>query len=76
VGGFTPEQRFFISWAQVWRTNIREAEQRRLITVDPHAPGRFRAIGPLVNLPTFCDAFNIAPGAPMCRPPEERAKIW
>ena len=49
IDGFTPEQRFFISFAQIWRSNIREAEQRRLITVDPHSPGQFRAIGPLVS---------------------------
>jgi putative endopeptidase len=59
IDGFTPEQRFFISFAQVWRTNIREAETRRLITVDPHSPGKFRAVGPLVNFQEFFDAFDI-----------------
>jgi len=47
IDGFTPEQRFFISFAQVWRMNVREAEVRRLITVDPHSPGKFRANGTL-----------------------------
>jgi putative endopeptidase len=74
--GFTPEQRFFISFAQIWRSNIREAEQRRLITVDPHSPGQFRAIGPLVNLQFFYDAFGITFGQPTLRPQEQRAKIW
>ncbi len=76
IDDFTPEQRFFISFAQVWRTNIREAETRRLITVDPHSPGRFRAVGPLVNFQEFFDAFGIKEGAPMWRAPELRAKIW
>ena len=76
IDGFTPEQRFFISFAQIWRTNIRDAEARRLITVDPHSPGQFRAIGPLVNLQSFDDAFGIKEGDPMWRPLAERAKIW
>ena len=76
IDGFTPEQRFFLSLAQLWRTNWREAELRRRITVDPHSPGQFRAIGPHVNLPEFYDTFGIKAGAPMWRAPELRAKIW
>jgi putative endopeptidase len=76
IDGFTPEQRFFLSFSQIWRTNCRDAETRRLITVDPHSPGQFRAIGPSVNLQGFFDAFGIKPGAPMWRPPEVRAVIW
>jgi putative endopeptidase len=76
IDGFTPEQRFFISLAQIWRTNIREAEARRLVTVDPHSPGQFRAIGPHVNLQQFYDAFDIKNGSAMWRDPELRAKIW
>jgi putative endopeptidase len=76
IDGFTPEQRFFISFAQVWRMNVREAEVRRLITVDPHSPGKFRANGTLMNTPEFFTAFDIPPGTPMWRSPEQRAKIW
>lgn len=76
IDGFTPEQRFFLSLAQLWRTNWREAELRRRITVDPHSPGQFRAIGPHVNLQAFYDAFDIKKGARMWRAPELRAKIW
>ncbi len=76
IDGFTPEQRFFISFAQIWRTNIRDAEAARLVTVDPHSPGQFRAVGPLVNFPTFYEAFGIEAGDPMWRSPEQRAKIW
>jgi putative endopeptidase len=76
IDGFTPEQRFFLSLSQIWRTNCRDAEMRRLITVDPHSPGKFRAIGPHVNLQEFYDAFRIGPDAPMWRAPELRARIW
>jgi putative endopeptidase len=76
IDGFTPEQRFFISFAQIWRTNIRDAEQRRLVTVDPHSPGRFRAVGPLENVALFYDAFSITTNEPMWRPTELRAKTW
>jgi putative endopeptidase len=76
INGLTPEQRFFISFAQVWRTNVREAEARRLVLTDPHSPGRFRAVGPLVNYKEFYDAFGIKPGDPMWRAPELRARLW
>ncbi len=76
IDGLTPEQRFFLSWAQVWRTNMRENELRQRLAVDPHSPGMIRAIGPLVNLQPFYDAFGIREGDPMWRRPEDRAKIW
>jgi putative endopeptidase len=76
IDGLTPEQRFFISFAQIWRTNIRDAEAQRLVTVDPHSPGKFRAYGPLLNVQEFYDAFDIKPDSPMWLPPEKRAVIW
>lgn len=76
IDGFTPEQRFFLSLAQLWRTNTREEEARRLVTTDTHSPGQFRAIGPHVNVQEFHDAFAIKPGTPMYRTPELRARIW
>ena len=76
IDGLTPEQRFFISLSQLWRTNCRDAEARRLVTVDPHSPGQFRAIGPHVNQNEFFAAFGIKDGMPMWRAPELRAKIW
>lgn len=57
VDGFTPEQRFFIAWAQIWRQNIREEELRRLLTMDPHAPARYRAVLPAINDQDFDLAF-------------------
>jgi putative endopeptidase len=76
IDGFTPEQRFFISFAQIWRTNVRDDEAKRLVTVDPHSPGQFRSYGPLLNVQEFYDAFGIKPGAPVWRAPELRAEIW
>jgi len=76
VDGFTPEQRFFLSWAQVWRQNCREPETRRLVVIDPHAPGAFRVRGAVENLDAFYDAFRVAPGQPMWRPQEARVAIW
>jgi putative endopeptidase len=76
IDGFTPEQRFFLSFSQLWRTNIRDDEQRRLISTDPHSPGKFRAVGPIMNLQEFYDAFDIKEGAKMWRQPALRAKIW
>ncbi len=76
IDGFTAEQRFFISWAQMWRTQFRDDAMRLQVARGPHAPGNFRAIGPLVNHPAFFEAFGIKAGDPMWRAPEERAKIW
>jgi putative endopeptidase len=76
LDGFTPEQRFYLSFAQIWRTNIRPAEQQRLITVDPHSPGRFRAYGPLLHVAEFYQAFDIKEGSPLWLVPEKRAVIW
>lgn len=76
IDGFTPEQRFFLSWANVWHENMRVPEQLRRLKIDPHSPAHFRIDGPLSNLPEFYQAFNIPVGAPMRRSPEERVVIW
>jgi putative endopeptidase len=76
IDGLTPEQRFFIAYGQIWRSNVREAELRRRLTTDPHAPGRFRAVGPVSNLPEFWNSFGIGEGAPMRRPVARRVSIW
>lgn len=76
IDGFTPEQRFFLSWAQVWRTKYRDDALKRYVASDVHSPGTFRAFGPLVNLPEFFAAFGIREGDPMWRKPEDYAKIW
>lgn len=74
--GFTPEQRFFISWATVWRTKYKEEALRNQIITDPHAPGMYRATGPLVNIDGFFEAFNIQEGDKMYKPESERVRIW
>ena len=76
IDGLTPEQRLFISFAQVWRTKVRDDMTKRLISVDVHSPGQVRAYAPLQNLQEFFDAFGIKEGDPMWRKPELRAKIW
>jgi putative endopeptidase len=60
----------------LWRTNVRDEEARRLVTVDPHSPGQVRAIASHVNMQEFFDAFDIKEGMRLWRPREQRAKIW
>jgi putative endopeptidase len=74
--GFTPEQRFFLSWAQLRRQNIRPEALRQQILTDPHSPGQYRTIGPLMNMPQFSQAFGCTEGAKMVRKPADRAVIW
>lgn len=76
IDGFTPEQRFFMSWATVWRTKAREEALRNQIKTDPHSPGEIRATQPLVNVDAFYEAFNIKEGDPMYLAPEDRVRIW
>ncbi|MEY2495841.1 MAG: putative endopeptidase [Verrucomicrobiota bacterium] len=76
IDGFTPEQRFFLGFAQIWRNNQRDEDLKLRLNTDPHSPGRFRTIGPLSNLPEFQKAFDIPDGSPMIRPADQRANIW
>jgi len=76
LDGFTPEQRFFLSFSQIWRVNWREAELRRRLVVDPHSPAQFRGIGPHVNTDAWYEAWKITEQSPLYRAPAERAKIW
>lgn len=76
IDGFTPEQRFFLSWATVWRTKMREEALRNRIKTDPHSPGQYRAFVPLQNIDAFYEAFDITEGDPMYVKPENRVKIW
>ena len=76
IDGFTPEQRFFMSWATVWRTLIREDALRTQIRTDPHSPGMQRATQPLKNVDAFYEAFDISEGDPMYLEPEKRVRIW
>lgn len=76
IDGFTPEQRFFMSWATVWRTLIREDALRTQVKTDTHSPGLYRAIQPLKNIDAFYEAFDIKEGDKMYLAPEKRVRIW
>lgn len=76
IDGFTADQRFFLSWAQVWRQNITDENLNQRIVTDPHSPGKFRTNGPLTNMPEFYEAFGIKQGDKMFRPAAERVKVW
>jgi len=76
IDGYTPEQRFFISWGTIWRTKMTAEQVRISIKTDPHALGMFRAVGPLSNMPAFYEAFDVSEGDAMYRSEEERVKIW
>ena len=76
VNGFTPEQRFFLAYANVWAQNITEAEMRRRTTSDVHSLGEWRVNGALPLIDMWYDAFGIKPSDPMYVAPEKRVKIW
>jgi putative endopeptidase len=76
VDGFTPEQRFFLGWAQVWAAKYTPEAARFQTQADPHPLSRFRVNGPLSNMPEFSEAFQCKVGDAMVRPKEERCQIW
>jgi putative endopeptidase len=76
IDGFTPDQRFFLSWAQVWRGKALPQTSMELIKNDPHSPGIWRCNGPLSNFEPFYQAFNVKEGNKMWRADSVRAKIW
>ena len=76
IDGFTPEQRFYISYATIWAMNLTDEEKARLTKLDVHSLGENRVNVTLRNLQTFFDAFGIAEGDKMYRPEEERVVIW
>jgi putative endopeptidase len=76
IDGYTPEQRFFLGYAQSWRVHNRDARLRTRVTVDPHAPERWRVNGPLSNSAAFAKAFGCKPGDAMVRPPADVPPIW
>ncbi len=74
--GLTVAQRFFISYATIWRANYTEEYTRLIVASDPHAPSEYRCNGVLENFPPFADAFDIAAGAPLAKPADAVLKIW
>ncbi|HYU80290.1 MAG TPA: M13 family metallopeptidase, partial [Vicinamibacterales bacterium] len=71
IDGYTPEQRFFIAYAQSWRSHTRPEQLRTRVKTDPHAPAEWRTNGPVSNMPQFAEAFHCKPGDPMVRPPDK-----
>ncbi len=76
IDGLTPEQRFFMSWATVWRTKVRDEALATQVKTDPHSPGQVRATQPLKNVDAFYEAFDIKEGDAMYVKPEDRVRIW
>lgn len=76
VAGLTPQQRFYLSYARAWRQNYTDEYLRLLVNSDPHSPSHFRCNGPLSNLASFGESFDIAAGSPSLRPIAERADVW
>ncbi len=74
--GFTPEQRFFLSYAETWRFKLRPETLRARLVTDEHAPPKYRVLGPLANLKEFAAAFKCKPGDAMVRPAAERPNVW
>ena len=76
IDGLTGDQRFFIGWAQAWRSKARDAEVARRLATDPHSPAEFRCNGVLRNLPEFYEAFGVKDGDKLWLPAERRVRIW
>jgi predicted metalloendopeptidase len=76
IGGFTGDQRFFLGFAQIWRTKVRDEALRQQLLTNPHSPGMYRAFVPLVNNDAFDRAFDVKPGDAMYRAPADRVRIW
>jgi putative endopeptidase len=76
IDGFTPDQRFFLSYAQVWRGLQRPEALALQVQTDPHSPGQFRTNAPITNVDAWYKAFNVQPGDKMYKKPEDRIKIW
>jgi putative endopeptidase len=76
IDGLTGDQRFFLAYAQVWKSKAREDSLRSQVTTDPHSPARYRTIAPLRNVDAWYEAFNISPSDKMYIPPEKRVHIW
>mgnify|MGYP003867757433 CR=1 FL=1 len=76
IDGFTQEQRFFLNWATIWRTKFRDEALKNRIKTDPHSPGQYRAVGPIINMDKFYEAFDIKEGDAMYKDEADRIIIW
>ena len=76
INGLTPNQRFFLSFAQIWQTKLKDQRMRMLVNTNPHSPAIWRVNGPLMNFVPFYAAFNIKEGDKMYKNDSTRIKIW
>jgi putative endopeptidase len=76
IDGFSPDQRFFLSFAQSWRKKMRKEALLEQVHTDPHSPGDFRVMGPLMNFTPFYRAFGLKPGNKMYKAESERISVW
>jgi endothelin-converting enzyme/putative endopeptidase len=76
LGGFTPDQQFFLGFAQAWCSSTRPENARMRAAVDPHSPPKWRVNGPLSNLGEFASAFQCKEGQAMVRPADRRCTVW
>src|SRR5690348_16817123 len=76
IDGMTEDQRFFLNWARVWRSNMRPQMTKLLVATNPHAPPQFRAIGAPSNMPQFAESFQCKTGDKMVRSGDKQVKIW
>jgi putative endopeptidase len=76
IDGFTPEQRYFLSFGQIWRGLMRPEALRLQVQTNPHSPARFRVLGPLYNLPEFFEAFSVSPDQAGGRRNPTPVEIW
>ena len=76
IGGLTGDQRFFLAFAQAWRTNVREGALRQQVLTNPHSPAEFRVNGVVRNVDAWYRAFNVQPGDRLYLPPDQRVHIW
>ncbi|MBV4355784.1 M13 family metallopeptidase [Pinibacter aurantiacus] len=76
IDGLTPDERFFVSFAQCWRFKLKPESERMYVNIDPHSPAMYRVNGPLMNFTPFYTTFNVQPGEKMFVPEDKRIKIW
>ena len=76
LDGLSGDQRFFLAWAQVWRSKYREEATRRQLLTDPHSPPVYRVNGVVQNMAEWYEAFDVTEDDEMYLPPEQRIRIW
>jgi len=76
LDGYTPQQRFFLGFGQIWCLNVREESLRVSLRTNPHSPGPYRVNGTVQNMPEFSTAFGCKQGDPMFADPAKACRVW